>query len=298
MPRKEPRRLGKGLGALLGDYLAPPEVGEEIRPLPVGRIAPNPYQPRREFSQESIAELARSISEHGLLHPIVVRAAGEGWQLVAGDRRLRAVRKLGWETVPGLVRPVEDRAMLVLALVENLQRTDLSPLEEAEGYRQLMKQFGLAQKEVAERVGRDRSTVANALRLLGLPPAVRRLLEEGRITAGHARALLGLSDERLMLALGKEAAEKGLSVREVEERVRVGRGDGRRRGVARPGPAAGDAAARRFEAALGRAFGTQVRIRLVGKGAGRVEIPFRDPQDFERVLELLLGREAARDLLE
>lgn len=299
MTRKEPKRLGKGLGALLGDYLAPvPADDTGVRQIPVGEIDPNPFQPRREFPPEAIAELARSISENGLLHPVVVRPVGARWQLVSGDRRLRAVKRLGWSAIPGIVRPVEDRAMLVLALVENLQRDDLSPLEEAEGYRQLMEQFALSQREVGERVGRDRSTVANALRLLGLPVGVRRLLEEGRLTAGHARALLSLSDERLMLALAKEAAEKGLSVREVEERVRVGRSDGRQRRLARPAAPASDPQVRRIVAGLGRAFGTAVQLRLAGKGSGRIEIPFRDPRDFERILEILLGPEEARRILD
>lgn len=297
MARKEARRLGRGLDALLGESVAAVRPGEEIESLPVARIAPNPYQPRREFPADAIAELARSISENGLLHPLVVRPRGDGWQLVSGDRRLRAVRSLGWETVPCVVRDVDDRAMLVLALVENLQRSELSPLEEAEGYRQLMEQFGLSQREVAERVGKDRSTVANALRLLGLPDGVRRLLSEGKLTAGHARALLGLGDERLMLALAREAAEKGLSVREVEERVRVGRADGprRKRGIASAGRTQPEA--RRFELELGRAFGTAVRVRLESRGAGRIEIPFRDARDFERILELLLGPERAGALL-
>lgn len=300
MVKKEPRRLGKGLGALLGDYVEPASAEEEVRALPVSEIDANPFQPRRDFSPEGIADLARSISENGLVHPLVVRARpGEsGWQLVSGDRRLRAVKQLGWATVSCIVRPVEDRAMLVLALVENLQRSDLSPIEEAEGYRQLMQEFGLTQKEVAERVGRDRSSVANALRLLGLPAGVRRLLEEGRLTAGHARALLGLGDERLMLALAKEAAEKGLSVREVEGRVRLGRRDGQRRPLTRSAAAGGDSQVRRFETALGRTLGTAVRIRAEGRGAGRIEIPFRDAQDFERVLELLLGLDGSRALLE
>lgn len=299
MAQREPRRLGRGLGALLGDYLEPsPVAGEGVVEIPIPEIDPNPFQPRREFPPEAIAELAGSIAENGLLHPIVVRPAGSRWQLVSGDRRLRAMKKLGWAGAPALVRPVDDRAMLVLALVENLQRSDLTALEEAEGYRQLIEQFGLTQKEAAERVGRERSTVANALRLLSLPSGVRRLVEEGRLSAGHARALLGLSDERLMLALAKEAADRGLSVRDVEERVRVGRGDGRRRKLARPAAAAQDAQVRQIVMGLGRIFGTAVQIRLTGKGAGRIEIPFRDAQDFERILELVVGPEEARRLLE
>lgn len=298
MAKRAPKRLGKGLGALLGDYVESPQGDEGVLEIPAWEVDPNPFQPRREFSAEAIAELAGSIAENGLLQPIVVRPAGDRWQLVAGDRRLRAVRKLGWTAVPAIVRPVDDRAMLVLALVENLQRHDLTPLEEAEGYRQLMDQFGLSQKDVAERVGRDRSTVANVLRLLALPSGVRRLLDEGRLSAGHGRALLGLSDERLMLALAREAAEKGLSVREVEERVRLGRGDGQKRRLARPATRSGDPQVRGIVTGLGRAFGAAIQVRLTGKGAGKIEIPFRDAQDFERILELLVGPDEARRLLE
>lgn len=297
MAKRQDRRLGKGLGALLGDYLAE-EPGEGIRHLPVSQIAPNPFQPRRDFAPEAIEDLSKSIRENGLLHPLIVRPFGDGWQLVSGDRRLRAVRKLGWVTVPCVVRESDERSMLVLALVENLQRDDLAPLEEAEGYRQLVERFGLSQQDIAERVGKDRSTVANALRLLGLPPAVKQLLQEGRLTAGHARALLALQDERLMLALAREAAEKGLSVRDVEQRVRLAGGDGPRRILTRPGTRAPQAPAQRFEEALGRALGTSVRIRLQTKSSGRIEIPFQNSEEFERLLERILGPEASRELLE
>lgn len=307
MGNKQDRRLGKGLEALLGEYLTPEPGAEEIRHLPVSQITPNPFQPRRDFSAEGIDELSHSIRENGLLHPLMVRPAGDGWQLISGDRRLRAVKNLGWVTVPCLVREIDERAMLVLALVENLQRDDLSPLEEAEGYRQLVEQFGLSQTEVAERLGKDRSTVANALRLLSLPPGVKQLLQEGRLTAGHARALLALGDERLMMALAHEAAEKGLSVREVEGRVRlavggVGEGDEGDEGLPRILPRAGalpaDAGLRRFEEALARGLGTSVRIRLRTKHSGRIEIPFGNSEEFERLLERILGPEASRQLLE
>ena len=185
-------RLGKGLGALLGDYLEPELQPGEVQKLRITSILPNPMQPRRSFVQAELEELAASIAENGLLQPIVVRAAeGEdSYEVIAGERRLRAVGILGWDEVPVIVRDASDRTLLVLALVENLQREALNPLEEAEGYASLGEQFDMKQADIAAAVGKDRSTVANLLRLLKLPVSVRRLVERGRLSAGHARALL------------------------------------------------------------------------------------------------------------
>jgi ParB family transcriptional regulator, chromosome partitioning protein len=289
-------RLGKGLGALLGEYL-PDEADASdsgYRSVPVARIAPNPYQPRREFTEEQLAELERSIRENGLLQPLVVRPAtsaspaGAEWELIAGERRWRAVRRLGWTDVPVIVREIDDRALLVLAIVENVQRADLSPLEEAEAYRRLIDDFGYTQKEVAESVGRERSTVTNLLRLLQLPATVQVMVSGGELSMGHARALLGLPDSRQMAELARRAAKEGLSVRAVEEQVR------RRQEPPTPKPTtngAGGAHIRRLESELQRVLGTAVRIHA-GKGdSGRVEIPFYTSEDFERVTELLLGGE-------
>jgi ParB family chromosome partitioning protein len=213
-----------------------------------------------------------------------------GWEVVAGERRFQAVQELGWTHVPVVVRDVDDRTMLVLALIENLQREDLSPLDEAHAYRRLVDEFGLTQAQVAERVGRDRSTVANTIRLLGLPEAVRELLAGGKISAGHARALLGLEDEDRVIDLARAAAKNGLSVREVEQRVRQRRHAGKRR---KPGAIAADvhssAYAARAEQALARALGTSVRVKLDGANKGRIEVPFRDAEDFERIVEIIVG---------
>jgi ParB family transcriptional regulator, chromosome partitioning protein len=295
MVKKE--RLGKGLGALFGEYLGE-EMGEgttEARTVMVGAVHPNPFQPRREFKEEELVDLAASIRENGLLQPIVVRPAGnrrgaDRWELVAGERRWRAVTRLGWKQVPAVVREVDDRTLLVLALVENLQRSELSAMEEAEGFQQLVSEFGLSQQQVAEAVGRDRSTVANTLRLLQLPASVRRLVEAGSLSAGHARALLGAPDALRMADLARHAVEKGWSVRETEERVRK----------AAPGPKNRDRGGRRtdpavkdLEQALERCLGTQVRIRGGRSGAkGRIEVSFYDADDFERVFELLAGKPA------
>ncbi|MBV9772740.1 MAG: ParB/RepB/Spo0J family partition protein [Gemmatimonadetes bacterium] len=306
---KKPR-LGKGLGALLGEYLPAEQEGgaaapqDGLRTIAIARIAPNPFQPRREFAPEQLAELEASIRENGLLQPLVVRPRtattpeGAEWELVAGERRWRAVRRLGWTEVPAVVKEIDDRAMLVLAIVENIQRAELSPLEEAAGYRQLIDDFGFTQQEVAESVGKDRSTVANLLRLLQLPASVQGMVNRGELSMGHARAILGLPDERQMADLAREAVESGLSVRAVEERVRTERtpaaaapAGGPRAGAAAERPA--DPHVRHLEEELQRALGTAVRIRVSGGRAGRIEIPFYNADDFDRVLELLLGAEAA-----
>lgn len=288
-------RLGRGLGALLGDVRAVEEVASpgDVRNLAVSSIAPNPFQPRREFSEEELADLTSSIRENGLLQAIVVRPAARGgavrWELVAGERRWRACMRLGWREIPATVRDVDDRTLLVLALVENLQRSGLSPLEEADGFRRLVEEFSLTHHQVAEMVGRDRSTIANTLRLLQLPASVRQMVAEGRLSAGHARALLGLANERLITELAREAAEDGLSVREVESRVQRGRPAERRR---RPKAQAPDANHRALEEELQRVLGTEVRIRAKRGAKGRIEIPFHDAEDFERLFERLAGRPA------
>jgi ParB family transcriptional regulator, chromosome partitioning protein len=302
---KKPRGLGKGLSALLGEYSQAPEsaaIAEGIRVVPVARIAPNPFQPRREFLPEQLAELEASIRQNGLLQPLVVRPAtaaspeGAEWELIAGERRWRAVRRLGWSEVPVIVKEPDDRAMLVLAIVENVQRAELTPIDEATGYRQLIDEFGFTQAEVAESVGRERSTVANLLRLLQLPASVQRLVNEGKLSMGHARALLGLEDERQIAELAREVADAAMSVRAVEDRVREKREDaGARGGKKKAGEAPeGEAHVRHLEGELQRALGTAVRIRVGANRTGRIEIPFYSADDFDRVLEALLGAEAER----
>ncbi|MEX2582279.1 MAG: ParB/RepB/Spo0J family partition protein, partial [Gemmatimonadota bacterium] len=206
---------------------------------------------------------------------------------------LRAVRRLGWSEVPVVVREMDDRTLLVLAIVENVQRADLSPLEEADAYRQLIEEFGYTQKEVAESVGRERSTIANLLRLLHLPASVQRLVTAGSLSMGHARAILGIGDERRMADLARRAADEGLSVRAVEELVRNTRGGAKKKKEGRR-TRVSDPHVRQMETELQRLLGTEVRIRVSKGEAGKIEIPFYSVDDFERVAELLLGAEAPR----
>lgn len=295
---KDDRRLGKGLGALLGESLEGEGGVVTERSVSLDRIRPNPFQPRTGFSDASLEELATSIAENGLLQPIVVRDVGDSFQIVAGERRFRALQRLGWETAPVVTRVLSDDQMLVVALVENLQRENLSPLEEAQGYERLIADFGMTQEGVGRSVGRERSTVSNALRLLTLPLAVQELLAAGRISAGHARAVLGLSKPGDQVSIAARAADGGWSVRETERRVRVAR-EARgtsRVGAATPTPRAMDPAVRRAELILQRVLGTHVKVRPDAGGGGDIVVPFQDGDDFVRLLDLIAGNDATDHL--
>lgn len=306
MSAEKPRRLGRGLDALLGQRRAPAEpvpaaarategVAPVVEPgrmrdVAVDSIAANHYQPRKEFRPEELKELAESIKATGLLQPITVRAiaGSDRFELVAGERRLRAVRSLGWKTVPAIVRDYDDRTMLTLALVENLQREDLNPIEEAEGYARLSGEFGLTQNEIAELVGKDRSTVANLLRVLQLPASVRRMLENGDLTLGHARPLLALEDEALIESVAREAAEHGLSVRSVEERIRqdAPKPDKPKRGRPRKEDTR-SAEVKYVEDMLRRRLQTDVAVLPKPKDKGELRIRFYSTEDLNRILELI-----------
>jgi ParB family chromosome partitioning protein len=286
-------RLGKGLGALLGEYLEEGEGRAAEREVPVARIRPNPFQPRTEFESSALAELVESIRANGLLQPLVVRPAGEEWEIVAGERRWRALQELGRKRAPVIIRELADEQMLVLALVENLQRESLSALEEARGYRQLQESFGLTQREVADRVGQARTTVTNALRLLKLPDSIQAMLARGGLTAGHGRALLGLEAEEAQLELARKVVAEDLSVRATERRVRrMQEGSKRRTRAGRGGRARRDPVADRAGQILGRALGTQVKVSLAGPDRGEIGIVFHDAEEFERLVRLMGGAEA------
>jgi ParB family chromosome partitioning protein len=310
MSTEKPRRLGRGLEALLAAKAtaaaveAPVQAAERgaLQRIPIAQIRPNPYQPRKEFRPEELAELEASLRASGLLQPITVRTVPggkSGYELIAGERRLRAATRLGWRDIPAVIKEIDDQTLLTLALVENLQRADLNPLEEAEGYQRLIAEFSLTQQEVAEVIGKDRSTVANILRLLNLPAAVRRLLQEGQLTVGHARALLALGDEHRMIELAREVAERGLTVRDVEQRARVqagtsGAGRRQRADAPKAGSGTGAAEAKRLADELRRHLQTDVTISLSDKERGRIEIAFYSNDDLERVLELILGHKRER----
>lgn len=286
-------RLGKGLGALLSDYMEPTGAEGEVRKIPVRDIVPNPVQPRRTFDADELAALAESIRENGLLQPILVRplqSAPGRYELVAGERRLRAVGLLAWSEIPAMVRDVDDEILLILALVENLQREQLSPLEEAEGYRALGDQHGLSHAEIARSVGKSRPAIANMIRLLSLPISVRKLLEVGDLTAGHARALLAVADSVRAGELGRAAAREGWSVRETEERAKA----------AGPKQRAGNTAKRdrdpvvqALEEELRSVLGTRVSLQTKRGGGGTIEVPFLSSEDFERLFQLIAGRDVS-----
>ena len=297
MKSDKPRRLGRGLEALLGTAAAgsPTSVAEarergELQRIRLGDIRPNPYQPRRTFDEAELADLEASLRENGLLQPITVRPAenAKGFELVAGERRLRAASRLGWADIPALVRKLDDKALLTLALVENLQRADLDPLEEAEGYQRLIDEFDLTQQQVADVVGKDRSTVANMLRLLSLPASVRRLVQESKITLGHARALLALGDEQAMSELARRIVAEGLTVRDVERSARDQTSE-KRPPRERSPRRDGTPITRRIEDDLRRHLQTDVRISLTEGEHGTISIAFYSADDLERVLDLVLG---------
>jgi ParB family chromosome partitioning protein len=297
VPPEKPRRLGRGLEALLSGHSTTTEsIAEDrsaLRNIAVSRIRPNPYQPRKEFNAQELAELQASLRENGLLNPIAVRPApsGDGFELIAGERRLRAAAGLGWSEIPAVVKEIDDRALLTLALVENLQRTDLNPIEEAEGYRHLMRDFSLTQAEVAEVTGKERSTVANILRLLQLPDSVRKMVHARQLTLGHARALLTLDDEKRIIALALEIVAQGLSVRDVERRARDGAAP-RVRAKKKSAPASeqrGDIAIRQTQEELRRFFQTDVTVSESATGRGKIEISYYSMEDLERLIDLILG---------
>lgn len=286
------RRLGKGLGALLGESAV-----ESVRAdrsgqseIEIDRIAPNRYQPRRSFDDESIADLAASIAAKGVLQPLIVTPRAEGdYMLVSGERRLRASREAGLSTVPVIVRDLRDRDLLEIALIENLQREDLDPIDEAEGYHRLADEFDLTQAEIGEVVGRSRPAIANALRLLELPDRIQAMIKAGDLSAGHGRGLLGLNDRNRIPAVAQRAVAGGWSVRQLEEAVRTENGEKKRR-AAKRARTSEDAERGRLEETLQRALGTRVRIRADGKGRGRIELAFYSLEDLERLVEKLEKR--------
>jgi ParB family chromosome partitioning protein len=302
--KQEGRRLGRGLEALLGRHdaaaaaptSASPTADSPLREIAVADIRPNPFQPRTEFKPDEIDELKESLAQNGLLQPITVRPAGVGFELIAGERRLRAAMALGWQQISAIVRSLDDRAALTLALVENLQRSDLNPVEEAEGYQRLATDFQLSHEQIAQAVGKARTTVVNSLRLLALPERVQLFLRHKGISAGHGRAILGLPGEQERIDAALAVISKQLSVRGIEDYVkqRVAELKHAAKPVVRDPDAprineARGPQVRRIEDQLRTYLQTDVRVDLSGPESGNISIRFYSSDDLDRVLERIVG---------
>lgn len=294
---EKPRRLGRGLEALLGASAAVTPAastagGESQREIDIELIKPNPYQPRREFDAEELRELETSLQANGLLQPVTVRPSIHGFELIAGERRLRAAARLGWRSIPAVVRHLGEREMLTLALVENLQRADLNPMEEADGFQRLIDEFNLTQQAVADAVGKERSTVANLLRLRQLPEGIRTLVRQGQLSAGHARALLALPNEAAMIAVAADIISRQLNVRDVEQLVRS-RTAPPHSGKPRPATTqqipSPEPELRRITDRLRRLLQTDVTVTANAKSEGELRIRFYSAEDFDRVIALIMG---------
>jgi ParB family chromosome partitioning protein len=290
-PENPRKALGRGLGALLPTRppaLPPPSPSpvEENLALPINSIEPNPLQPRRIFQSEKLAELAQSIQANGIIQPLVVRKTGDRYELVAGERRWRAAKIAGLETVPVVVRPIADDRLLEVSLIENIQREDLNPMETASAFEQLGREFNLSAEDIGQRTGKDRTTVVNFLRLLNLPPEVRRLVEDRRLSAGHARCLLALATPELQVEVAEKAVAEGWSVRQTE-RTTQRMTEGRK--PKHPDEAATDPNVKAAIEQLERALGTKVRIIEKNKQKGRIEIDYYSAEDLDRIYNLIAG---------
>lgn len=277
--------LGKGLGLLVGEADAETAGMRPDSTLPLSEITPNKGQPRKSFDEDELAELADSIKQNGVLQPLLVRRKGDTYEIVAGERRYQAARIAGLKEVPVVIRDVSDDEIFKLALIENLQRSDLSPLEEASGYRQLIKEKGLTQDELAKILSKSRSTITNTLRLLDLPEEVQQLVEEGRLTAGHARAILAVPSEEGRIALARKVVDERLSVRQTEtlaSTFSVSRADEKPQRA--PLPQSFKRAARQIRLALD----TNVKVKNV-RGKNKIEIEFASEDDLAHIVDLLAG---------
>lgn len=288
MARKNKGGLGKGLNALIADATIESGSGGGQEELPLNEITPNPNQPRKDFDEESLGDLADSIKREGLLQPILVRPMDKGYQIVAGERRYQACKLAGLDRVPVRIVEMNDERTLRVALIENLQRSDLNAIEEAQGYRDLMKAGGLTQAQVAEAVSKSRSAIANTLRLLDLPEEVQKFVYEGKLTAGHARAILSIPEEEKRIALANRIVKEQLSVREAENIARLmaaGTGERPRRS---PTPRSYKVVAKE----LRKKFDTPVKVKSA-RGKNKIEIEFKDEDDLQRIYELIDGSSAS-----
>ena len=280
--------LGRGLGALLADARTPSEKGQGgPTKLPIDQIHADRANPRRTFDEAALEELAESLKHQGLLQPILVRKDGKGYRIIAGERRWRAAQKAGLTELPVIIREASDAEAYELALVENIQRADLNPLEEAEAYRRLVDERKMTQEQVADRVGKDRSSVANSLRLLHLPNEVKQLVAEGDLDMGHARAILGLSSSKEMVLLARDVITDKLTVRETEARVKTARGGGpvsvKKKGAQKNA----SPEAKKLVEDLQRRLGTKVKLVERGGGKGTLEVEFFSYEDLDRIVALI-----------
>lgn len=259
-------------------------ISGEIEYIDINQIKPNSKQPRKIFDEEKLEELAASIKEHGLIQPVVLRKAERGYEIVAGERRWRACRIIGIKEIPCIVKELSDEENMLLAIIENMQREDLNPIEEAEGLKQMIDTYGLTQEEVSRSVGKSRPYIANSLRLLKLPEDIMRYLSEGQLSAGHAKALAGVDDEKMQLWFAEEIIKKGLSVRQLEKMIREGKPKRRVSAIAK----GKDADVKKVEDDLKNALGTKVVLNQNKKGnKGKIEIEFYSKEELERLIELL-----------
>jgi len=280
------KALGRGLGALLSSD-STIDLGAEPSEVEIDSIVPGPMQPRTHFDESSLESLAESIRTHGIVQPLLVRRRDGGYELIAGERRWRAAKLAGISRVPVVIREVPDGNLLEIALIENIQRENLNPIEEAQAYKKLIETVGLTQESLATRVGRDRSYITNYLRLLRLPDDVQQLVKEGRLSTGHARTLLALDQVDLQRRLARQILDGGLSVRATEQLVQKATEE---KPARRSAPQVVDPNVKAAETKLRRALGTQVKILQAADGRGRVEISFFNTQDLDRIYNLLMPR--------
>lgn len=297
-PDKHRKALGKGLSALLPSRPQPataapddrPDSSEVIYHVPVGQVDPNPHQPRSHFKADRLDELADSIRATGVLQPLIVRRSGDRFELIAGERRLRAARLAGLSDVPVLIQDLSNERMLEVALIENLQREDLNPIESARAFDRLHREFGLTQEEIGRRTGKDRTSIANTLRLLRLPKEIQLLIEDGRLWMGQARAILGLQSPEVQIQVAEKAAAQGLSTRQVERLVKQLSGDGQDRASKKN--VSLDPNVRAAVEELQRVLGTRVRIVQQGEQRGRIEIDYYSTEDLDRIYRTIASDEA------
>lgn len=297
---KKARGLGKGLDALFGDMevsvepsskeeessavhdIEAAETHEGIKYIDINNIKPNANQPRKTFDEGKLEELADSIREHGLIQPLVVRKSTNGYEIVAGERRWRAARKIGIKEIPAIVRELSDEENMLLAIIENMQREDLDPIEEAEGISQMIETYGLSQEQVSKSLGKSRPYITNQLRLLKLPEEIRKMVSDGRLSSGHVRALITIDDEEKQIKLAVQAVEQGLSVRQVEALAKANKNVKKSKTAKKKK----SADVKRVEEDLKVALGTKVKLNQNGK-KGKIEIEFYSKDELERLIELL-----------